>query len=144
MQIFDIIIFFEVRTLQQKTVKPTCLCPLGARKLAEGKGHSTDEMHAKTDCTVLWTESQQVSDWILKCCQLHWVIRGRTNTLISQYKFKALLMFNTIPKLDLHTKSKHKNETVIPTTSQVTLPNQAKGKPTKLQLGPADPSTTIL
>ena len=38
MQIFDVIIFFE---LQQKTVKPTYLCPLGARKLAEGKGHET-------------------------------------------------------------------------------------------------------
>ena len=37
MQIFDVIIFFELRTIQQKTVKPTYLCPLGARKLAEGK-----------------------------------------------------------------------------------------------------------
>ena len=33
--------FFELRTKQQKTVKPTYLCPLGARKLAEGKGHET-------------------------------------------------------------------------------------------------------
>ena len=33
MQIFDVIIFFKLRTIQQKTVKPTCLCPLGARKL---------------------------------------------------------------------------------------------------------------
>ena len=33
--------FFELRTIQQKTVKPTYLCPLGARKLAEGKGHET-------------------------------------------------------------------------------------------------------
>ena len=33
---FDVIIFFELRTIQQKTVKPTYLCPLGARKLAEG------------------------------------------------------------------------------------------------------------
>ena len=41
MQIFDVIIFFELRTIQQKTVKPTYLCPLGARKLAEGKGHET-------------------------------------------------------------------------------------------------------
>ena len=41
MQIFDVIIFFELRTVQQKTVKPTYLCPLGARKLAEGKGHET-------------------------------------------------------------------------------------------------------
>ena len=40
MQIFDAIIFFKLRTIQQKTVKPTYLCPLGARKLAEGKGHS--------------------------------------------------------------------------------------------------------
>ena len=39
MQIFDVIIFFELRTIQQKTVKPTYLCALGARKLAEGKGH---------------------------------------------------------------------------------------------------------
>ena len=38
MQIFDVIISFELRTIQQKTVKPTYLCPLGARKLAEGKG----------------------------------------------------------------------------------------------------------
>ena len=37
MQIFDVIIFFELRTIQQKTVKPTYLCPLGARKLAERK-----------------------------------------------------------------------------------------------------------
>ena len=36
MQIFDVIIFFELRAIQQKTVKPTYLCPLGARKLAEG------------------------------------------------------------------------------------------------------------
>ena len=41
MQIFDVIIFFELRTIQQKTVKPTYLCPLGATKLAEGKGHET-------------------------------------------------------------------------------------------------------
>ena len=38
MQIVDVIIFFELRTIQQKTVIPTYLCPLGARKLAEGKG----------------------------------------------------------------------------------------------------------
>ena len=37
MQIFDVIIFVELRTIQQKTVKPTYLCPLGVRKLAEGK-----------------------------------------------------------------------------------------------------------
>ena len=41
MQIFDVIIFFKLRTIQQKTVEPTYLCPLGARKLAEGKGHET-------------------------------------------------------------------------------------------------------
>ena len=41
MQIFDVIIFFKLRAIQQKTVKPTYLCPLGARKLAEGKGHET-------------------------------------------------------------------------------------------------------
>ena len=41
MQLFDIIIFFELRKIQQKTVKPTYLCPLDARKLAEGKGHET-------------------------------------------------------------------------------------------------------
>ena len=40
MQIFEVILFFELRTIQQKTVKPTYLCPLDARKLAEGKGHS--------------------------------------------------------------------------------------------------------
>ena len=28
MQIFDVIIFFKLRTIQQKTVKPTYLCPL--------------------------------------------------------------------------------------------------------------------
>ena len=43
MHIFDVIIF-ELRTVQQKTVKPTYLCPLGARKLAEGKGHETASM----------------------------------------------------------------------------------------------------
>ena len=37
MQIFDVIIFSELCTIQQNTVKPTYLCPLGARKLAEGK-----------------------------------------------------------------------------------------------------------
>ena len=41
MQIFDGIIFCNLRTIQQKTVKPTYLCPLGARNLAEGKGHET-------------------------------------------------------------------------------------------------------
>ena len=34
MQIFDVIIFFELCATQQKTVKPTCLCPLGARKIS--------------------------------------------------------------------------------------------------------------
>ena len=43
MQIFNVIIFFKLRTIQQKTVKPTYLCPLGARKLAEGKGHETKQ-----------------------------------------------------------------------------------------------------
>ena len=33
LQMSDVIIFFELRTIQHKTVKPTCLCPLGARKL---------------------------------------------------------------------------------------------------------------
>ena len=37
MQIFDVIIFFKLRTIQQKTVKPTYLCPLGARKLVKKK-----------------------------------------------------------------------------------------------------------
>ena len=37
MQIFDVIIFFELRPIQQKTVKPTYLCPLGARKLSKRK-----------------------------------------------------------------------------------------------------------
>ena len=40
-QIFDVIIFFKLHTIQYKTVKPTCLCPSGARKLAEGKGHQS-------------------------------------------------------------------------------------------------------
>ena len=44
MQIFDVIIFFKLRTIQQKTVKPTCLCPLSARKLAEGKGPETHDV----------------------------------------------------------------------------------------------------
>ena len=35
------VILFKLRTIQQKTVKPTYLCPLGARKLAVGKGHET-------------------------------------------------------------------------------------------------------
>ena len=39
MQIFEVIIFFKLSTIRQKTVKPTYLCPFGARKLAEGKGH---------------------------------------------------------------------------------------------------------
>ena len=41
MHIFDVIIFFKLHTIQQKMVQPTYLCPLGARKLAEGKGHET-------------------------------------------------------------------------------------------------------
>ena len=45
MQLFDIIIFFELRKIQQKTVKPTYLCPLGARKLAEGKGHEIESFY---------------------------------------------------------------------------------------------------
>ena len=40
-QIFEVIFLFKLRTTQQKTVKPTYLCPLDARKLAEGKGHET-------------------------------------------------------------------------------------------------------
>ena len=40
-KIFDVIIFFKLHTIQQKTVKPTYLCQLDARKLAEGKGHKT-------------------------------------------------------------------------------------------------------
>ena len=39
MDIFDVIIFFGLRMIPQKTVKPTYLGPLDARKLAEGKGH---------------------------------------------------------------------------------------------------------
>ena len=42
MQIFEVTLFFKLRTMQQKTVKPTYLCPLDARKLAEGKGHETE------------------------------------------------------------------------------------------------------
>ena len=38
MQIFDVIIFFKLRTIQQKTVKATHLCPLGARKLQKETG----------------------------------------------------------------------------------------------------------
>ena len=41
MQIFEVILFFKLRTIQQKTVKATYLCPLDARKLAEGKGDET-------------------------------------------------------------------------------------------------------
>ena len=39
MQIFEVILFFNLGTRQQKRVKPTYLCPLDARKLADGKGH---------------------------------------------------------------------------------------------------------
>ena len=35
MQIFGVIIFFKLCTIQQKTVKPTYLCPVGARKLPQ-------------------------------------------------------------------------------------------------------------
>ena len=67
MQIFDVIIFFELRTIQQKTVKPTSLCPLGARKLAEGKGHETHIVWGKkcmeaagiwANLHVLWSTNQ--------------------------------------------------------------------------------------
>ena len=50
MQIFDVIIFFELHTIQQKTVKPTYLCPLGARKLAEGKGHEAASVYGIFVC----------------------------------------------------------------------------------------------
>ena len=43
---FDVIIFFKLRTKQQKTVKPTYLCPLGATKLAEEKGRETAQSRA--------------------------------------------------------------------------------------------------
>ena len=36
---------------EQKTVKPTYLCPLGARKLAEGKGHETASLLRLTQKT---------------------------------------------------------------------------------------------
>ena len=39
MQIFDVMIFFKLCTIQQKTVKPTFFCLLGARKLVEGKAN---------------------------------------------------------------------------------------------------------
>ena len=42
MQIFDVIIFFKLSTIQQRTVISTYNCPLGARKLSEGKGHETE------------------------------------------------------------------------------------------------------
>ena len=51
MQIFDVILFFKLRTtIQQKTIKPTYLCLLGARKLAEGKGHETRLDEKRTLC----------------------------------------------------------------------------------------------
>ena len=43
MQIFEVILFFKLRTIQQKTVKPTYLCPLDARKLAEGKNKNDSD-----------------------------------------------------------------------------------------------------
>ena len=48
MQIFEVILFFKLRTkIQQKTVKPTYLCPLDARKLAGGKGFMIIMINAK-------------------------------------------------------------------------------------------------
>ena len=59
MHIFDAIIFFELRTIQQKTVKQTHLCPLGVRKLAEGKGErrndfATSFLHFSLFSIALW------------------------------------------------------------------------------------------
>ena len=48
MHIFEVILFFKLRTtIQQKTVKPTYLCPLDARKLAGGKGFMIIMINAK-------------------------------------------------------------------------------------------------
>ena len=38
MQIFDVIIFFKLRTIQQKTVNSTYLVSVGFGRLEEGKG----------------------------------------------------------------------------------------------------------
>ena len=58
MQIFDVIIFFKLRTIQQKTVKPTYLCPLGV-----GKGHETASMQMYTELrkTVLLMPMKKMS-----------------------------------------------------------------------------------
>ena len=74
MQIFDVIIFFKLRTIQQKTVKPTYLCPLGARKLAEGKGH-------ETACIV---RSSKKDDYIQKYARfvLFRLIKKRSSNLV--------------------------------------------------------------
>ena len=42
MQIFEEVLFFKLlTTIQQKTVKPTYLESVDARRLAGGKGHET-------------------------------------------------------------------------------------------------------
>ena len=70
MQIFDVIIFFKLRTIQQKTVKPTYLCPLGARKLAEGKGHETASESKSCKSCDYWNKqnenTQHYRDWQAK------------------------------------------------------------------------------
>ena len=85
MQVFDEIIFFEVRTIQQKTVKPTYLCPLGARKLAEGKGHETACKKTKTNkeilTTTFWIKAKK--DTQEKVC-FHSSRKKKTNDFYSQ------------------------------------------------------------
>ena len=69
MQIFDVFIFFQLHTKQQKTVKPTYLCPLGARKLAEGKGHET----ASWPLVMFW-RVQSVLSYVVMVRRVHSVL----------------------------------------------------------------------
>ena len=103
MQIFDVIIFFKLRTIQQKTVKPTYLCPLGARKLAEGKGHKTVSKHKlalllgmsfccrKLFCLFLY---------ILQCSFLSLQDSVRAYQLQNNFLSKEIMELNELRKMD--------------------------------------------
>ena len=71
MQIFDVIIFFKLRTIQQKTVKPTCLCPLGARKLFR--------LIKKRSFNLLWVLALFSERWQSNLFQIFFFFSGKLN-----------------------------------------------------------------
>ena len=105
MQIFDVIIFFELRTIQRKTVKPTYLCPLGARKLAETNMHTKCFPHAIMDIGSsgsLWTNQfflrvlrfSHSSSGMFGTGFLLFLFQGRT--LPRAYVYFSCIIFNSV------------------------------------------------